>query len=207
MTLYSVVLFFLFALVNNQQFYLSQVLLCFFALTIIIGIFVLSEKQLSIVEKFFQAASHDDFSQKYNANDVSGTLANALNMITEKFKQSRVSEQTENSFLKTIIRQAPVAIIVFDQRERLTLFNHTASKLFSVKAPMVLADLASGFYELPELLRTLVGNHKVLYKMHRDGVDYSFKFSASHLLLANKTQTLVIIENIFVLYIVSILAP
>lgn len=195
-SIYSLVLFGIFHLIQQPLFYFSQVLFIIVAVLLVIGIIYLWEHQLTLLEIFFQAANHDDFSQRYSNNRLSEELADSLNKITEKFQQHRITEQTENSFLKAIIRQAPVAILAFDQRERLTLFNQTASQLLSIKSPTTVQDLAASFIDLPHLLTSLSTNNFALHKMYRDGVAYSLKLSANHILLGNKNQTIVTIENI-----------
>lgn len=195
-SLYSVLLFTLFSFINQQVFYVSQGVLVLLAGFIILCMLALCEKQMNTIEQFFQATSHEDFSQKYQIGSVGESLANAMNDITQKLERNRNIEQAENSFLKTILRQAPVAILVFDERERITLFNQMASKTLSIKAPETLESLTASFIEFPPLLRDLKTNQTKLHKISREGVAYSFKFSANQLLLANKQQTLVTIENI-----------
>lgn len=194
--LYSLVLFGIFHLIEQPLFYFSQVLFIGIAALLVITIIYLWEHQLKLLEVFFQAASHDDFSQRYNNNRLSEELVESLNNITEKFQQHRIHEQTENSFLKAIIRQVPVAILAFDQRERITSFNQAASQLLSIKSPKTVQELSASFIELPHLLTSLSSNNFALHKMYRDGIAYSLKLSANHILLGNKNQTIITIENI-----------
>lgn len=195
-TLYSLVLLAIYTLVQQPQYYFSQLVLIGIAVLLIITIIYIWEKQLKLLEVFFHAASHEDFSQHYTSNSLSEELAASLNTIVDTFQKNRVNEQTENSFLKSIIRQAPIAILAFDDRQRLTLFNHTASRLLAIKSPSTIHDLAISFSELPPLLQSLADNNYALHKMYREGVAYNLKLSANQIMLANKTQTIVTIENI-----------
>lgn len=159
-------------------------------------ILYVSEKGFRISEQFFSAARSGEFSQKLGADTFSASLYESFNALSQHLQSDRLKHESENNFLKALIRQAPVAIFSFDDMGRISLYNLAASKLFGLSAPSRLSDLDAGYSGLHDKLRQLESGGRCLFKFQKDGIEQRLIVALTRSLLENKQQYLVTIENI-----------
>lgn len=167
----------------------------------LIGLFVFCllrfvERHFQIVENFFYAARSGDFSNKLSQSPYGSNLRDQYNSLNAFYQERLNREQAENAFLRALIRQAPVAILAFDELGRINLLNASAKKLFGVTKLNNIHDLDKVMPGFSSIIKGRSLKEKVLFKTKVDGIEQGLMISANKALLENKYQILVTIENI-----------
>ncbi|WP_096086186.1 sensor histidine kinase [Agaribacterium haliotis] len=154
------------------------------------------ERHFRLVAQFFRAAQSGDFSQSLGDGAYSNELKQSFNQLNRQLAEKRHQKEAENDFLRALVRQAPVAILAFDQLGNISLFNLAASRLFNQASPVNIRELEHSFSGFVDALNKNTGQSRALCKVVRDGVEYNLMLAQSSAVLDDKQQSLVTIENI-----------
>ncbi|WP_370977813.1 PAS domain-containing sensor histidine kinase [Agaribacterium sp. ZY112] len=183
-------------LIYEGQYPLASTLVGLLAVAAVFYLIHYAERSFRIADQFFSAALSGDFTQQLGGNSFSHSLQHSFNELSKKFKDERLKHEAENSFLRALVRQAPVAILSFDELGRFSLYNLAAAKLFGLASPNNVSELDVNYPGLSEKLVQLNAGSRTVLKVHKEGVEQSLMMSATYALLDNKQQCLVTIENI-----------
>ncbi len=148
------------------------------------------------IKKLFHAANNHDFSHAVKGSYMGADFEKEWNALIENIRYSRVKDRSENTFLLALIRQAPVAIMAFDSRGRLSLYNPAAEKLLGVVSPNTILDLDAFYPNFSRRLKDLDSEMRSIFKANKNGIEQSWMMSSAKAILEGKAQTLITIENI-----------
>lgn len=90
------------------------------------------------IARFVDALRHDDFAQRFSLGGGSGfdALGTALDRAIVQLGRRREEGQAEARFLAAVVDDSPVALLMIDQGDRVTLLNKAARRQFG-QAPLM----------------------------------------------------------------------
>ncbi|MFC3123134.1 sensor histidine kinase [Agaribacter flavus] len=180
---------------TQTQYFFTSIVLVLVTVVLVVSLIYLWERQLRILSNFFESAKQGDFTQGFTESGLGRELANELNNLSLHFQQSASAQRAEISLLTSIIRQAPIAIITFDNKGRVHIFNQAASVLLNIKAPSSVNEILIDGHTLLEILNQDVLEQNTI-KISQDGIVLNLKFSVSSVFLLDSEQKVVTVENI-----------
>jgi len=106
------------------------------------------------VARFVEAVRHRDFTQTFSKTSGSGfdTLGHSLESAIRALREERVAAGDESRMLAALVEEAPSALLLLDEEERVTLSNKAARKLFRHLPGTRIADFAGYGADLVRLL-------------------------------------------------------
>ena len=163
---------------------------------LVIQYIVYIEKIPRTIKNLFHAANNHDFSHVVSDSYMGGYFEKEWNALIENIRHSRVKDRSENTFLRALIRQAPVSIMAFDDIGRLSLYNPSAEKLLGLASPNTILDFDELYPHFGNRLKNLDSGSRSIFKANKNGVEQSWMISSAKAILEGKAQTLITIENI-----------
>ena len=149
--------------------------------------------------RFLDAARYADYSQRFDLSSLGsgfGELGSAFTDILERFQSVRFEQEEHQRHLKAIVEHVPVPVISIDSNGLLTVWNNAARKLFGANHVTKLNDLKPFGEEFAKHLSTVKPGERRLMNFTIDGMEHQLSISATQILLTNKQETLVSMQDI-----------
>ncbi|WP_085296797.1 sensor histidine kinase [Cognaticolwellia mytili] len=149
--------------------------------------------------RFFDAVRYADFSQRFELKHVGSgfdEMGKAFNDILARMQASRRHQEHEIKHLKALIEHVPVPLISIHQNEQITLWNNSARRLFGSHNVTKLEDLTQFGQYFSEQLKALPIGKRDLINIIIDGQEHRLSISATQVVSANSTETLLSLQDI-----------
>jgi len=149
--------------------------------------------------RFLDAARYADYSQRFDLSSLGsgfGELGSAFTDILERFQTTRTRQEEHQRHLKAIVEHVPVPLLSISSDGSLTLWNNAARKLFGANQVTKLSDLKPFGEEFTKHLSTVKPGEKRLVNFTIDAMEHQLSISATQILLTNKQETLVSMQDI-----------
>jgi two-component system nitrogen regulation sensor histidine kinase NtrY len=156
-------------------------------------------KTNSELVRFLDAARYADYSQRFDLSSLGsgfGELGNAFTDILERFQTVRSAQEEQQRHFKAIVEHVPVPLISISSDGLLTLWNNAARKLFGANHVTTLSDLKPFGEAFTKHLSTVKPGEKRLVNFAIDGMEHQLSISATQILLPQKQETLVSMQDI-----------
>ena len=156
-------------------------------------------KTNSELVRFLDAARYADYSQRFDLSSLGsgfGELGCAFTDILERFHTVRSAQEEQQRHLKAIVEHVPVPLISISSDGLLTLWNNSARKLFGANHVTKLSDLTPFGEEFAKHLSTVKPGERRLVNFTIDGMEHQLSISATQILLPQKQETLVSMQDI-----------
>ncbi len=156
-------------------------------------------KTNSELVRFLDAARYADYSQRFDLSSLGsgfGELGNAFTDILERFQTVRSAQEEQQRHFKAIVEHVPVPLISISSDSLLTLWNNAARKLFGANHVTTLSDLKPFGEVFAKHLSTVKPGEKRLVNFTIDGMEHQLSISATQILLPQKQETLVSMQDI-----------
>ncbi|MFT6991425.1 MAG: PAS domain S-box-containing protein [Paraglaciecola sp.] len=177
--------------------------------TTLIALILLVFQSLSLVRfvsktnaelvRFLDAARYADYSQRFDLSSLGsgfGELGSAFTDILERFQTVRSEQEEQQRHLKAIVEHVPVPLISINSEGLLTLWNNAARKLFGANHVTKLSDLVPFGEKFAKHLSAVKPGERRLVNFTIDGMEHRLSISATQILLTNKQETLVSMQDI-----------
>ena len=177
--------------------------------TTLIALILLVFQSLSLVRfvsttnaelvRFLDAARYADYSQRFDLSSLGsgfGELGSAFTGILERFQTVRSEQEEHQRHLKAIVEHVPVPLISIGSDGLLTVWNNAARKLFGANHVTKLSDLNPFGEEFAKHLTTVKPGERRLVNFTIDNMEHQLSISATQILLTNKQETLVSMQDI-----------
>jgi nitrogen fixation/metabolism regulation signal transduction histidine kinase len=149
--------------------------------------------------RFLDAARYADYSQRFDLSSLGsgfGELGSAFTDILERFQTVRSEQEEHQRHLKAIVEHVPVPLVSIGSNGLLTLWNNAARKLFGANHVTKLSDLKPFGEEFAKHLSTVKPGERRLVNFTIDNMEHQLSISATQILLTNKQETLVSMQDI-----------
>lgn len=150
-----------------------------------------SERKLTA---FLQSIKQNDFTVTFSENQKSDDyhLHLAFNQLSETFKDLRADKETQHQLLQTVVADASVPLLCFDEvNDEVYLINDAAKDLFQIPFLRKIEALRRTDGTLPDFLRTIPDGEKASLKLMRDGKYVFLSVTSRHLLFKEKKLKLI----------------
>jgi nitrogen fixation/metabolism regulation signal transduction histidine kinase len=149
--------------------------------------------------RFLDAARYADYSQRFDLSSLGsgfGELGSTFTDILERFQTVRSGQEEQQRHLKAIVEHVPVPLLSISSDGALTIWNNAARKLFGANHVTKLNDLKPFGEEFAKHLSTVKLGERRLVNFTIDGMEHQLSISATQILLTNKQETLVSMQDI-----------
>lgn len=149
--------------------------------------------------RFLKAAQYADFSQRFDLNTLGSgfdDLGNTFTEILTRFQSSNAEKEEELRHLKAMVEHVPVPIMSIQNDGRVTLWNNSARRLFGAHHIGHMKDLVKFGSEFAINLTNINAGEQRLISINIDGMDHQLSVSATQILMAEKQEMIVSMQNI-----------
>lgn len=149
--------------------------------------------------RFFDAARHADFSQRFEFKQFGAgfeELGQTFTDILKQFQTNRAKQAEEFIHLKAIIEHAPVPLISMHSQGEVTLWNNSARRLFGSTPVNVLNDLVQFGEYFSQQINTLETGERRLVNFTVDDMEQQLTISSTKITIAGRQEKLISMQNI-----------
>lgn len=149
--------------------------------------------------RFLDAARYADYSQRFDLSKLGagfGELGSAFTDILDRFQIVRTEQEEQQRHLKAIVEHVPVPLLSVSRDGTVTLWNNAARKLFGANHVAKLSDLIPFGEEFAKHLSTVQPGERRVVNFSIDGMEHQLSISATQILLTQKQETLVSMQDI-----------
>lgn len=149
-----------------------------------------------LLNRFFSAFNYDDFSLHLSSSSEGKSfeaLEEVMNHVMDRFRGIRSEREQGYRYLDQVIQHAGVAMISFDEKEAISLINHSAKRLFNASQIKHLDDLPS---VIQSYIRSMNHGEKRVVKLDQGLSNMQLVLLLTEFKLAEKPYRLVSFQNI-----------
>jgi len=149
--------------------------------------------------RFFEAARHADYSQKFNNNQLGAgfdELGEVFSDILDKLQQARLKQEEGFRHVKAVVEHVPVPLLSISANDEITLWNNNARKLFGTNPVVRLEDLTRFNPDFPELIKHIKPGGKSLVTVEVDGMPQQLSVAVTEVIVAQQKERLVSLQDI-----------
>ncbi|MFC3094410.1 PAS domain-containing protein [Alteromonas sediminis] len=149
--------------------------------------------------RFLETVRHGELNQRFDYQGYGAgfeQLGEAFTDIANRFQSDRESQEQTLRHLKALIEQVPVPLLSLHGDGRITLWNHSARRLFGSQLAQKLDELSEFDAALPEALMHLVPGERKLLSIESEGMTHQLSLSATHVITAGVQDKLVSLQDI-----------
>lgn len=149
--------------------------------------------------RFFEAARHADYSQKFNNSQLGAgfdELGEVFSDILDKLQQARLKQEEGFRHVKAVVEHVPVPLLSISANDEITLWNNNARKLFGTNPVVRLEDLTRFNPDFPELIKHIKPGGKSLVTVEVDGMQQQLSVAVTEVIVAQQKERLVSLQDI-----------
>jgi len=149
--------------------------------------------------RFFEAARHADYSQKFNNKQLGSgfdELGQVFSDILDKLQQARLKQEEGFRHVKSVVEHVPVPLLSISVNDEITLWNNNARKLFGTNPVVRLEDLTRFNPDFPELIQHIKPGGKSLVTVEVDGMPQQLSIAVTEVIVAQQKERLVSLQDI-----------
>ena len=173
--------------------------LALFSLLLLINLFYYLYRTHRITSNFLEAILNNDFTIKYPTVHESKQLSDLydkFNKVNDKFSQNLQDQANQYQYLMTMINQLKIAVVAFDERERVHVVNSAFKALVEQKEVIKLNSVKAISNTLYESILELKPNEQKVVRVTIQGQIHRFSVAASIFKLRQREYTLVSLQDI-----------
>ena len=184
---------------NNPRYHVVTFLIFIIILGLIYELWFFLNKINREVLRFLKSVRYADFSQSFEFDDTNGgfqALGKAFTDIIERFKESRMKQESELVYLRAMVNHIPVPLISVKEDGSLFLLNNAARRFFGTSQPTKVIDLKQYGDDLYEQLTTCRAGEKRMAKISIDGFETKLSLSLMEVTSNAGTEKLFSLQDI-----------
>lgn len=151
------------------------------------------EKTNREVSRFFDAVKNQDFSQRFNLNELGngfGELGEDFAYIISGLHKNKSDEEKQTRILQSVIEQVPVPLLSQSANGKITLWNNKVRGFFGTHPVATIEDLDSFGSENTALLQKMKPGEQRLLKFDIDDIDHHMMVSSSQIVVDGEVERL-----------------
>lgn len=179
--------------------YIRVFFLGLFSLLMLIALYVYLTKTYKLTSNFLDAILNNDFTIKYPSDHHNSSfrrLFRKFNEVNDKFSQNVQQQANQYQYLLALINQLKIAVVAFDERQRVHVVNQAFKELVSEKEVISMNSLKKVSGDLYNEVVTLQPNEQKVVKSVIDNTVHRFSVAASIFKLRQNQYTLVSMQDI-----------
>ncbi len=184
---------------NTPGYHAVSVLMIIIIMLQLINLIRFVAKTNTELVRFFDAARYADYAQNFELKK-SGSgfdeLGVVFNDILQNLQLARTTQQAELKHMKALIEHLPVPVMSIHYDDKVTLWNNSARRLFSIHAITHVIDLAKFGHEFPDKLKSIGAGERQLIDLEIDGMAHRLSVSATQIVANQKTETILSLQDI-----------
>ena len=148
---------------------------------------------------FLEFVAHDDFSSTVatgKSGRVFKRLEAAYKLLADKYRQLNRRRELNHLYLEALVEHVNIAILCLDDRNRVTLMNREAKRLFSTPLLGSLASLERIDPRLPAQLESLADGEHTLIQLRINGEPVQLASYVTVFQLLDERHRLISFQNI-----------
>ncbi len=149
--------------------------------------------------RFISAMRHDDFSERFVTQRLSGSFADlhgALAQALEHLRSARADREADAAMLKVLIEHVPVALIAIDTEQKVEFLNGAARRLFGRGRTAASARLKDYGKAFDAAACSIEPGQTALVRMSFPDGSSRVKLSVTEVSALGRKRRLISIENI-----------
>ena len=155
-----------------------------------------TRKHLRELQNLLEAIRQNAYNDQYVPESNDPLYRSAFAGILEEMKNARIEKQSHYEYLQQVISHARVAMICFDEKQQIDLFNAEAEQLLGMSKPDNLRQLNRAGSGLEELMLRLRESGKEHYRLNRGGMPVPLVLYAGRFRILQKEYCLVSLHDI-----------
>jgi len=151
------------------------------------------------ISRFFDAARHADFSQRFSLDDLGtgfGDLGQTFTDILERMYDRRAGREIETRRLNALIDHIPVPLLTVHGDSSISLQNNAARRLFGASHVAKLKDLRQFGMSFHDAVAEAVPGNRELVTFSVEGVEYQLTLATTENIVAGESNRLVSLQDI-----------
>lgn len=179
--------------------YIRVFFLGLFSLLMLIALYFYLTKTYKLTSNFLDAILNNDFTIKYPSehhNTSFRKLFRKFNEVNYKFSQNVQQQANQYQYLLALINQLKVAVVAFDDRQRVHVVNQAFKELVNEKEIINMNSLKKVSGDLYQEVITLQPNEQKVIKSVINNTVHRFSVAASIFKLRQNQYTLVSMQDI-----------
>lgn len=179
--------------------YIRVFFLGLFSLLMLIALYFYLTKTYKLTSNFLDAILNNDFTIKYPSehhNTSFRKLFRKFNEVNDKFSQNVQQQANQYQYLLALINQLKVAVVAFDDRQRVHVVNQAFKELVNEKEIINMNSLKKVSGDLYQEVITLQPNEQKVIKSVINNTVHRFSVAASIFKLRQNQYTLVSMQDI-----------
>ncbi|MFC1494982.1 PAS domain-containing sensor histidine kinase [Thermodesulfobacteriota bacterium] len=183
----------------NPRYHVATFLMFVIVLGMIYELWSFLNKINREVLRFLASVRYADFSQSFDFEDSGSrfrALGEAFTEILERFKNLRMTQEVELTYLRAMVNHIPVPLITAKEDGSLYLLNNAARRFFGTFQPTKVIDLKQYGEEFYEQLNTCRTGEKRMAKISFDGFETKLSLSLMEVTSNTGTEKLFSIQDI-----------
>ena len=165
-----------------------------FAFVFLLELLYYLERRHRELQNFVSAIEQNDFSASYTHR--TSELQHAYTRIMDTFRNLRSEKESQHQLLQTIIDHIGVAIISYDEQEKISLMNKAAQLLFQKPYLHTLQGFSTLDPNLHKLIREISSGEQEMFKWTPKGNLKILSIQATEFKLLGEPQKLVSFQDI-----------
>jgi len=148
---------------------------------------------------FLEFVAHDDFSSTVatgRSGRVFRKLEAAYKLLADKYRSLNRKRELNHLYLEALVEHVSIAILCLDDRQRVTLMNREAKRLFRTPLLGTLAALARIDPKLPAQIESLADGERALIELRIDGEPVQLASYVTEFKLLDERHRLISFQNI-----------
>jgi nitrogen fixation/metabolism regulation signal transduction histidine kinase len=148
---------------------------------------------------FLEFVAHDDFSSTVatgKSGRVFKRLEAAYKLLSDKYRQLNRRRELNHLYLEALVEHVSIAMLCLDDRNRVTLMNREAKRLFRTPLLGSLASLERIDPKLPQQLESLADGEHTLIQLRIDGEPVQLASYVTEFQLLEERHRLISFQNI-----------
>ena len=184
---------------NNPRYHVVTFLIFIIVLGLIYELWFFLNKINRELLRFLKSVRYADFSQSFEFDDSNRrfqALGKAFTDIMERFKESRMTQESELTYLRAMVNHIPVPLISVKEDGSLFLLNNAARRFFGTSQPTKVIDLKQYGDDFYEQLTTCRAGEKRMAKISIDGFETKLSLSLMEVTSHAGTEKLFSLQDI-----------
>ncbi len=145
---------------------------------------------------FISSITFGEFKNTYQSKNKNDDFAKAYDDLISVYRKLRSDKERNHLYLQTIVEHVNVALLCFDEDDNIMIVNDAAKQFFGRSFILNIDALQRFDKSLAEIIQSVKGGQKRLYKFSKLGNTYNISIHATEFKLQNNPYKLVSIQDV-----------
>jgi len=185
--------------INQDKWYMTSAVTFVISIVILIELIYFLHRDHRNIARFLSSIKQHDFSGHYTKSSPKKSkkyLEDILNEINREFENVRIEKEVHYQFLQTIIQHIRIAIICYDENDKIILINDSAKRIFGLRHLNDIQSLEKINPSLMTAIQTVNPNETRMVKHMVDDDLLQLSLSGTTFKLRDQLYKLVSLQNI-----------